>query len=1697
MIDINDYPKFAKDIQTKQPQVEALMCLGWIERKEDTQTHVTSYTALGMPYIQEYLNDVANTGGVNYTGESHETIFIANGKQKIIATPRPGNISFEEYTANVQGNLKDMQSQYQYFTDIDLNLGTFTESLDFDDRKYKINNITAKMTNFLVDGIRMSDRLAEKNWINQKVAIFWKTPSCKDLADCFPMFIGIVRRINHTNTQITFTIEDYSENHIKKDLPNNIMPQKDYVVGKNRNLPVPIVYGNVDAVPVPFSQGEEAGAGGSSRIKLYCETKPLERDIQGTEYQIGGQTIHVSPIYVYDNDRYYNVVKKGSGLGHNNYSVQGNKVDFFVNEYDIVGEADDPIYQEGNTQEGTLLQDVLLNENQSVVSDTHINTLKLQVFQKPTNVSIQVDDTLAGTPPALEIYSNDGETQDSTARMERAFDESGDGLLLTNSFVGIRGKIAPRARGSNSGYSFGFRLQFDNADIPFSGDLLDVEGTNAQNPTETFLLIKYNHKISSKVEYSRNLAGDAVYGENNPYYFDWSNNEGVRFSNFDIDDNTQGYGVGPNFYADDRQLGAVWIDNNNSSKYFSRSLNELTADSDWYKARNIGRGFLANINNTEGTDAETNFPGGRYWERGLNNIDHDGIGMNAYNIPGNNYQTLYLGFGKQPYEPHLYNYVYDPLASGIAYYQYFFDAEMKLYNVRLYKEIRVNNLYNKNYFVRIEKGRKNTQGTTIFAHGFTWIIQNILNEELGVDGYRLNSQSYVDAISFEEEFSKEEAGFSLNEKTPAKEVVENIMKSSPFLVKCKYDGTFAYSYIKKSYSPSDVTGFIKKLDVFNYSYSQTSIKNLTTKIELYYHKDYGRDKYNAYTFDAIENYTLNNGTDIYNPNYYGLDIYNEVVGYNTHGSSTKVIESEVIRSKHIWESGYAGKQVSIEPGVHDGYATDFCKYMLLNECQQKLIINLELPLSYLWLETGDIVQFDELLDKAYSYDYSKLQAINGMWCYPAFVVTKVQKSQRKVKAVLRQLWYINDDNNHNWVEEQEDNQVYGCMIPSALNYNPNATTDNDSCYFLGDPNQDGIINVLDIIELVQFILGVNVPPGVTTFINENTPFKYKAMDLNDDGVVNVSDIIAMVNVVLDATGNNTLPGCTNELAPNYNPQAGIDDGTCQLPNYVCGNPHAVNYDESGFGFSNHYMEGMDQEWFDTAGFGGGIIDIADDAQCILPPNDYPSNMLANQISGVGSWGDSRQHTMVHQTSDWYAPYWYVADVTWWLAYHQLALLNSRNNRQVYAHHHLNTADPSLLPNDITPEFLAGRVGGEDNPIHYLNIMVDSQIATFIANSNDSNTAYHRLVYCLANRFPVGIRISAAYQMSAGWGSAQIDNEVELNRYYFYQDQQVALLEPLNTTKIKLNLDKEIAQGYFSMGVVNDDHFFEEGTDEMLSTFYQSPGDYNYFGEMFDENGANVLTASKEAILRRIVCFNGCLKSDPNGNCEGMGDHFGFYARSYLDLFNEYGGTNETANLLPPSIVFNIPIHKGSNYDLGTPQPPSLSVYAQQQYMYGGFGPNYSPSWLSNWAGYDNENIWENLVDSGFYQIEFDNVTMTDIDDKMQVMVYLNKEEYDSQHSGSTSGVGFAPSGTLNAQPTGTPIYDKTLSNSSVYDEFGNSIYTTGKFPRILLNMLEHTNSDRYKYYLYVCVIYHTANAENRLGFSPRIKRLGENFETGD
>jgi hypothetical protein len=178
-------------------------------------------------------------------------------------------------------------------------------------------------------------------------------------------------------------------------------------------------------------------------------------------------------------------------------------------------------------------------------------------------------------------------------------------------------------------------------------------------------------------------------------------------------------------------------------------------------------------------------------------------------------------------------------------------------------------------------------------------------------------------------------------------------------------------------------------------------------------------------------------------------------------------------------------------------------------------------------------------------------------------------------------------------------KIYGCTDPLAHidSYDPDANTDDGSCFYNPGCNNQGFVefwdadsNVVDFWDIdycyTPAIFGcmdstsfnynpaANVEPAGTCvpFIygcTDPTAYNYNANANTDDGscepyIFGCTDPTAFN---YDSTANtdngSCIPvvyGCTDSTALNYDPNANTDNGTCILPNPGCTDPNAYNYD---------------------------------------------------------------------------------------------------------------------------------------------------------------------------------------------------------------------------------------------------------------------------------------------------------------------------------------------------------------------------------------------------------------------------------------------------------------------------------------------------------------------------------------------------------
>tara|TARA_R100001594_G_scaffold137023_1_gene179759 strand:- start:2917 stop:7278 length:4362 start_codon:yes stop_codon:yes gene_type:complete len=410
------------------------------------------------------------------------------------------------------------------------------------------------------------------------------------------------------------------------------------------------------------------------------------------------------------------------------------------------------------------------------------------------------------------------------------------------------------------------------------------------------------------------------------------------------------------------------------------------------------------------------------------------------------------------------------------------------------------------------------------------IMYHLVEKELG----QLDITSRDSWIKGRLESNGISLAFSVKEKINSKELFEEISKNCNLIPVFKQDGNFGFSTINKSYSHADVN--IKTSDIIEFKIGHSPLSQVYTMVNVKYKKDYELEEYSKQTGYCDGYDFFGNGDDGY-PNGYSYDTF----GLNRTDNILE-FESDYIRDKTS--------------------AKNLRDFLYLYHCNRHTIINCTLPMRYSNIEVGDVISFDKIIDNVKSfgedYDVYSYNIRNGQYIYPLFIVNSVIKSPKSIKiettqlhrlertftAGLGSLSRMSSDgifspsslnlNDYNILydiilEEESDNQKYitseqkknadiNCTGVISLNdlnslghllglqnVLPGEETDSPELGQLGDINQDGFINVADVVALVQFILG-----GET----EGLEFA----DVNEDGSIDVQDAVIIIEQILSGAG---------------------------------------------------------------------------------------------------------------------------------------------------------------------------------------------------------------------------------------------------------------------------------------------------------------------------------------------------------------------------------------------------------------------------------------------------------------------------------------------------------------------------------------------------------------------------------------------------
>tara|TARA_Y100001963_G_scaffold159601_1_gene264023 strand:- start:2498 stop:7414 length:4917 start_codon:yes stop_codon:yes gene_type:complete len=325
------------------------------------------------------------------------------------------------------------------------------------------------------------------------------------------------------------------------------------------------------------------------------------------------------------------------------------------------------------------------------------------------------------------------------------------------------------------------------------------------------------------------------------------------------------------------------------------------------------------------------------------------------------------------------------------------------------------------------------------------ILQHIVKEEMGSDvvideneavgarGYhKFRSFNTENETPSEEEWNNWKFAFTVDKKVNSKKLMEDIAKSTKLFPKFSFndeDGaTFGYSYIKDFYSitdSNDVTAEIKNRDILNYKFTKTPLEQVYTRVKVLYKKDYADGELKKSTdwlraADVFDDFDQAAYESYYNlpSEYMDEDEYK--------GGQELIFESEYIREENT--------------------ALALRRFLLGWYKESHNIIEIDLPLSYISLEIGDTIFFEELIDgkmingEDYSRSYvlegkgdedypnpdsQHYQTRNEQVIYPLWFVIQTSKSIDKVSIKAIQI--------HDWTCSMSDRRGYNERITTNKN----------------------------------------------------------------------------------------------------------------------------------------------------------------------------------------------------------------------------------------------------------------------------------------------------------------------------------------------------------------------------------------------------------------------------------------------------------------------------------------------------------------------------------------------------------------------------------------------------------------------------------------------------------------------------------------
>ena len=361
----------------------------------------------------------------------------------------------------------------KYYKPILLNVPSISESLDIEQRKYKISSVSLSISDYEEDGERFSDTL--NTLMNKEVNIYYSSPSCSTFDDCYKAGTYIVRSFSQDEDKVTLNCEDLSQDKLHKDLPLESLPDDDIILDKYRGKPIPMVFGAVDRSPCVID------GSGDDKLIISDYNPDSNFNYNKESFSIGENNTYInSPLYIFNNDSYVNIADKKPFT--NSSTLSNNGIINFTEDID----------------NGRIILESSIENN-----DTSLENLRIISVRKPANIGEVIASNQGSSylgDAYLNLWNPNSAKEDTSDYASLSGEETQPDP--TSEEPQLLGSIDPRRANSDFDiydqdyWSKSFYVKFENvSNINTSDIVLDED----ENPVDNFTWIYYKFQHANSV----------------------------------------------------------------------------------------------------------------------------------------------------------------------------------------------------------------------------------------------------------------------------------------------------------------------------------------------------------------------------------------------------------------------------------------------------------------------------------------------------------------------------------------------------------------------------------------------------------------------------------------------------------------------------------------------------------------------------------------------------------------------------------------------------------------------------------------------------------------------------------------------------------------------------------------------------------------------------------------------------------------------------------------------------------------------------------------------------------------------------------------------------------------------------------------------------------------------------------------------